>query len=102
MYGMDAAIINQLMYGVRILSSLEEDTAEKYGKKKNHGKTLQCWQTQGHHTWKAVIEKHNRELTRYHKTNCYASSTVIMENTMHKFYPNHPICIVRPSRDGTQ
>ena len=46
MYGMDAAIINQLMYGVQTLPSLEEDTAEKDGKKKkNQGKILQCWQT---------------------------------------------------------
>ena len=58
--------------------------------------------TQGHNTWKSVIEKYNRDLTGYHKTNCYASSTVIMENNMHTFYPNHPIYIVRPSKDGTQ
>ena len=46
LYGMDAAIINQRIYGVRILPSLEEDTAEKDDeKKKNQGKTLQCWKT---------------------------------------------------------
>lgn len=61
--------------------------------------------TEGRTTWKEVIEKYDRELTRHHKTNCYASSKVIMENAMHEFYPNHPICIVRPSivapsRDG--
>lgn len=43
LYGMDASIINQLMYGVRTLPLLEEDTAEKDGKKKkNQGEILQC------------------------------------------------------------
>ena len=44
LYGMDAAIINQLIYGVQTLPSLDEDTVERDGKKKR-GKTLQCWQT---------------------------------------------------------
>ena len=57
--------------------------------------------TEGHTTWKAVIEKYNSALTRHHKIN-YTSSKVIMENAMHKLYPNHTICIVRPSRDRTQ
>ena len=54
--------------------------------------------TDGYTTWKAVIEKYDRELTRYHYTNCYASSKVILESTMHEFYPNHPICIMWPRR----
>ena len=47
LYGMEAAIINQLMYGVRTLPSLEEEEpAEKDGeKRKNQGKKLQCWKT---------------------------------------------------------
>ena len=46
LYGMDAAIINRLIYGEQTLPSLEEDTEEKDGeKRKNQEKTLQCWQT---------------------------------------------------------
>ena len=56
--------------------------------------------TEGHTTQKVVIDKKDSEFTRHHKINIYASSKVITENDMHKFYPNHTI--VRPSRDQTQ
>ena len=58
--------------------------------------------TESHNTLKGVIEKYNIEFTRHHKINSYVSSKVIMENSSHTFYPNHTICIVRPSRDGTR
>jgi hypothetical protein len=58
--------------------------------------------TEAHNTLKGVIDKYNIEFTRHHKINSYVSSKVIMENSSHTFYLNHTICIVRPSRDGTQ
>ena len=58
--------------------------------------------TEAHNTLKGVIEKYNIEFTRHHKINSYVSSKVIMENSSYTLYPNHTICILRPTRDGTQ
>ena len=57
--------------------------------------------TEAYNTLKGVIEKYNIEFTRHHKINSYVSSKVIMENSSHTFYPNHTICVVRPSIDCT-
>ena len=57
--------------------------------------------TEARTTLKVVIEKYNSQLTRHHKINSYAFSKVVMDNAMQKNYPNHTICIVRPSRGGT-